>query len=124
MRKRLVLLILPICLAVPLALSLAARTPATTAQRDDRDHRDVLVITKAIYGAGKKHHDITAPLNAEIHDAHLRLPVRNDTMGGDPAKDKPKTLSVWYTFNGRPYSVTLNENDILDLPGPEAFERR
>ena len=41
-------------------------------------------------------------------------------------KNKPKTLSIWYTFRGREFQETLNENDFLELPGPEAFrdERR
>ena len=81
------------------------------------------MITRAIYGNGKKRHNITAALNADIHDGRIRLAVNNDTMGGDPAKDKPKTLTVSYTFNGRPYQVILNENDFLDLPRPEDDRR-
>ncbi len=122
--KRFSLVLLLLCMAFTLELRLEARRPRTAAQRD-RDRGD-LMITRALYGAGKKVHDITAPLNAEIHDGHLRIQVRNDTMGGDPAKNKPKTLSIWYTFRGREFQETLNENDFLELPGPEAFrdERR
>jgi DnaJ-like protein len=127
--KRIGFVLLAACLALPLAVRLEARMPGARSQRDDRDqrdnrdqdHRDSLVINRAIYGAGKKMHDITAPLNAEVHDGRLRIPVTNGTMGGDPAKNKPKTLQVWYTFNGRQFQVTLNENDMLDLPGREAL---
>ena len=122
--KRFALALLLLCMVLTLELRLEARRPRTAAQRD-RDRGD-LIITRALYGTGKKVHDITAPLNAEIHDGHLRIQVRNDTMGGDPAKNRPKTLSISYTFRGREFQETLNENDFLELPGPEAFrdERR
>jgi hypothetical protein len=132
--KRLGLVLLVACFALPPAVRLEARLPGVRNQRDDRDqrdnrdqrddrdrdHRDTLVINRALYGAGKKMHDITAPLNAEVRDGRLRLTVENGSMGGDPARNKPKTLRVWYTFNGRQFQVTLNENDTLDLPGREA----
>jgi hypothetical protein len=87
--------------------------------RGDRDRRDVgeLQITRAFYGAGKQTMDVTGRLNAQIRDGQLRVPVRNDTMGNDPAKNRPKTLTVWYTFRGRANQVTVNENDYLQLPG-------
>jgi hypothetical protein len=125
--KRLSVVLLLASFALPLALASAARMPGVRRQRDDgdRDRREVgvLVITRAIYGAGKQRHNITAALNADVHDGRLRLPVNNDTMGGDPAKNKPKTLTVSYTFDGRPYQVILNENDFLDLPRPEDYRR-
>jgi hypothetical protein len=87
--------------------------------RRDGDRRDVslLQITRALYGADKRMMDVTGRLNAQIRDGQLRVPVRNDTMGSDPAKNKPKTLTVWYIFNGRANQVTVNENDYLQLPG-------
>jgi hypothetical protein len=122
--KRISVVLLLACLTWPLSLPLAAGAPGVRRQRDDRDRdRRDLVITRAIYGNGKKRHNITAALNADIHDGRIRLPVNNDTMGGDPAKDKPKTLTVSYTFNGRPYQVMINENDFLDLPRPEDYRR-
>jgi hypothetical protein len=125
--KRLSVVLLLASFALPAALASGARMPGARRQRDDgdRDRREVgvLVITRAIYGAGKQRHNITAALNADVHDGRLRLPVNNDTMGGDPAKNKPKTLTVSYTFDGRPYQVILNENDFLDLPRPEDYRR-
>jgi hypothetical protein len=132
--KRMGLVLLAACFALPPTVRLEARTAGARNPQDDRDQRDnrdqrddhdqdrrdTLVINRAIYGAGRKMRDITAPLNAEVRDARLRLPVQNDTMGGDPARNRPKTLRVWYTFNGRQFQVTLNENEILDLPGREA----
>jgi hypothetical protein len=45
-------------------------------------------------------------------------------MGGDPARNRPKTLQVWFTFDGRQDMVTLNEHDYLELPGHWAFDDR
>lgn len=121
--KRLGLAIMLTLFILPLSIQMEAGTPAANAQRDDHDRHD-LVITRAIYGAGKKQHDITAPLAAEVHDGRLRIQVRNDTMGGDPARNQPKTLQVWFTYDGRQDMVILHENDYLELPGPWAFDDR
>jgi hypothetical protein len=132
--KRIGQVILFACFVLPLVPRIEAKMPATTAQRDDpyRDQRDDrdrdryandLQISRAVYGAGNRTKDVTAQLNAQIRDGRLSLPVRNDTLGGDPARNKPKTLTVWYTVNGRPGQVTVNENDVLELPGPVAAGR-
>lgn len=95
-------------------------TLRTQAQdRDDRDRRPSgdLRITRAVYGAGKRTVDVTARLSASIRDGELKVPVSNDSMGGDPARNQVKTLTVWYTFNGRSAQVTVNENGFLNLPG-------
>ena len=116
--KRLGLVLLASLFALPIAVRLEARSTPRGAQRGDRD-RDDLVINRAIYGAGNRQHDVTAALNAQIRDGRLRLPVTNDTMGGDPYRNRPKTLQIWYTFRGRQFMGTLNENEFLDLPGRE-----
>jgi hypothetical protein len=110
-------------------LRLGAKTVGLTAriaaaQRDDRgrpdqDHRDVpgdLRITRALYGTGKHIVDVTPQLNAQIRQGRLSIPVNNYTMGGDPYRNRVKTLQVWYTVDGRPGQVTLGENDFLQLP--------
>ena len=43
--------------------------------------------------------------------------ITNDSMGGDPAPDRPKVLTVSYEFNGQPGQVVINENGTLSLPG-------
>jgi hypothetical protein len=118
--KRFGLVLIASLFLLPMALRWEVRANGVPAQRGDRD-RDDLIINRAVYGAGNKQHDITAPLNAEIRDGRLRIQVRNDTMGGDPAKNTPKTLQIWYTFRGRQFMEALNENDFLELPGREAF---
>jgi len=106
----------------------AGNTFVGVAQRDDGDHRDrddrdrdkhELRITRAIYGAGKRTADVTAQVRAQVRDGRLNIAVSNQTMGGDPARNKPKTLTVWYTLDGHDAQVTLNENDVLRLPGGE-----
>ncbi len=94
------------------------------AQRDDRDRPDQdrrdlhsdLRITRALYGSGKHIVDVTSRLNSQIRQGRLSIPVINDTMGGDPYRNRAKTLQVWYTAYGRSAQVTLNENDFLQLP--------
>jgi len=101
------------------------------AQRDDRgrpdqDHRDFrgdLRITRALYGTGKHIVDVTAQLNSQIRQGRLSIPVNNYTMGGDPYRNRTKTLQVSYTIDGRPSQATLNEGDFLQLP-PGGERRR
>jgi hypothetical protein len=93
--------------------------------RDRREVRHELRITRALYGTNKKSVDVTAQLNAQIRDAQLSIPVQNQAMGGDPARNKPKAVTVWYTFDGRPGQVTVNETGYLQLPpGDASGDRR
>jgi Domain of unknown function (DUF3395) len=80
-------------------------------------YADRLVVMRAQYGADYRFHDVTDLLNARIQDDHLQLRITNDTMGGDPAEDRPKTLSVSYLYEGHPGRVVVKEKDYLDLPG-------
>ena len=109
--------------AAPRANHAAGNAFFNLAQRDDRDRRDVrheLRITRAVYGAGNRTRDVTEQVRAQIRDGRLNIPVQNDTMGGDPARNRPKTLTVWYTLDGRSAQVTVNETDFLRLPAGDA----
>jgi hypothetical protein len=92
--------------------------------RDRREVRHELRITRALYGTNKKSVDVTYQLNSQIRDGQLSIPVQNQTMGGDPAHNKPKALTVWYTFDGRPGQVTVNETGFLQLPPADAYGGR
>ena len=83
----------------------------------DRDRGPRLHITRAMYGAEGHFVDVTSLLNSNIQSGELSLPVNNATMGGDPAYDRPKTLRVWYRFDGRDLQATVNEKGVLNLPG-------
>jgi DnaJ-like protein C11, C-terminal len=92
-------------------------------ERDDADERDgrynegELQITRALYGAGKRVMDVTGRLIAQIRQGRLGVPVMNETMGGDPARGKVKTLTVWYTYRGQSEQAVVSENGYLNLPG-------
>lgn len=76
-----------------------------------------LQITRAEYGAGGRLRDVTARLSSMVEGDHLSVRVSSDSMGGDPAQDQHKTLTVWYVYDGRPGQAIANERDILTLPG-------
>ncbi len=76
-----------------------------------------LQITRAEYGAGPRVRDVTNRLSSMIQGDQLNVRVSSSVMGGDPAEDQPKTLTVWYTYNGRPGQVVVPERDTLILPG-------
>jgi hypothetical protein len=76
-----------------------------------------LQIMRAQYGADYRFRDVTDILNQRISNNSLNLRITNDTMGGDPAPDRPKRLTVYYVYNGQPGQVTVNEKDTLNLPG-------
>ena len=82
-----------------------------------------LQILRADYGDGvdKRFANVTSRLASRIQGNSLSLPVTNETMGGDPAEDRHKTLNVWYSFNGRIANVVVNEKDTLNLPADSDF---
>ncbi|HEV8525050.1 MAG TPA: DUF3395 domain-containing protein [Terriglobales bacterium] len=79
-----------------------------------------LKINRAQYGAAGRFMDVTARLNSRIQRNQLSLQVTNDNMGGDPAVGKDKTLTVRYTYNGRPGRVAISEGNYLRLPDRNA----
>ena len=79
-----------------------------------------LHILRAQYGADYRYHDVTALLNSRVQNDSLNLQINNDTMGGDPADDKRKTLVVSYLYQGETNTVRVNEKEYLTLPGTMA----
>lgn len=80
-----------------------------------------LQILRADYGTQNHFADVTSRLNSQIQNNTLRLRITNDTMGGDPADDRRKTLTIWYLYDGRAANVVVNEKDTLTLPGPNDY---
>jgi DnaJ-like protein C11, C-terminal len=78
--------------------------------------RGRLRVMRAQYGADFRYFDVTERLNSLIQGDQLVLPINNDTMGGDPAPDRRKRLSVVYLFDGQVYRATVDEHASLDLP--------
>ncbi len=76
-----------------------------------------LVIMRAQYGADYRFRDVTSLLSSRVQGDQLNMRINNDAMGGDPAPDRPKILTVSYQFNGQPGQVVISENGTLNLPG-------
>jgi len=79
-------------------------------------YQSTLRINRAIYGNGNRSADVTSRLNSQIQGGQLNVEVNNQTMGGDPAPNRAKTLTVQYALNGRPSQIVVNEGDTLQLP--------
>ncbi len=80
-----------------------------------------LQILRADYGADNRLANVTSRLASSVQGDALTLRITNNTMGGDPAEDRRKTLNVWYSFNGRTANVTVNEGGTLNLPSDSDF---
>ncbi len=88
------------------------RLPSDVARYDDHN----LQILRATYGYGSRSFDVTDRLQRQVHNDRLDLRVTNDSMGGDPAVNQEKTLTVQYSFSGRTNQVVVREGDYLRLP--------
>ena len=78
-----------------------------------------LEIIKAEYGAGAKTKDVTAILRKHAGSYRiLFLPstIYNESLGGDPAPNTVKQLTIQYRINGKQGEVSLNENATILLP--------
>ncbi|MGH9728219.1 MAG: DNAJC11 domain-containing protein [Candidatus Acidiferrales bacterium] len=114
--------------AVELSLSAGEREHERDGDGDhgrdgDRDHaRDGgrLRITRATYGARGRTLDVTDLLNSHIERDRLSVPVNNYTMGGDPARNSPKALTVWYRYDGAELQARVEEGGTLSLPADDS----
>ena len=88
---------------------------------ENRRAEGSLQILRADYGADNRFADVTALLSSRVRDGQLSLPVNNDTMGGDPADEHRKALSVWYVEDGRPANVVVSEGGYLNLPAENGY---
>jgi hypothetical protein len=84
--------------------------------RDTVGYRNDLRIIRATYGTSVRSNDVTSRLNSLIRDGQLSTQVNNTTMGGDPDHDRPKTLTVTYSADGREDRVSVAEFGYLSLP--------
>jgi len=80
-----------------------------------------LQILRADYGIDNRFANVASRLSSFIQGNSLSLRITNETMGGDPAEERPKVLNVWYSFNGRVANVIVNEKDTLSLPADSDF---
>jgi hypothetical protein len=76
-----------------------------------------VVIISAGYGARDRFVDVARILRSRIgRDGFLRMPVNNDTMGGDPFRGPDKVLRVDYEYQGQRLHKDVREGDTLVLP--------
>jgi hypothetical protein len=79
-------------------------------------YKQALRITLATYGADNRTADVTQRLNSQIRGDQLTLQVSNETMGGDPARNRAKRLTVQYSMNGQSNQAVVREGEYLRLP--------
>ncbi|MEO6120470.1 MAG: DUF3395 domain-containing protein [Terriglobales bacterium] len=82
---------------------------------DQGNSQSALQINRATYGSGYRSSDVTARLNSQVRNNQLNLQVTDANMGGDPAPNQAKSLTVQYSVNGRTDQVVVNEGDMLRL---------
>lgn len=87
------------------------------------DKLGTLEILGALYGVfpldeqppSTQTRDVTQQLAALVKDGALRVAANNE-IAGDPAPLVVKQLRVEYLVDGRPFSRTFGENQLLELP--------
>ena len=88
------------------------------------DSKIPVKVTHAVYTVVKKPAttrpvkpiDVTSMLSELAGKGPLTLLVNNTTMGGDPALDVHKELTVDYDFAGQPHTIKVAEGKRLELP--------
>lgn len=75
-----------------------------------------LLVMRAQYGADFRYFDVTDRLNSLVQNDQLEMRIDNGSMGGDPAPDRRKRLTVVYLFDGAPYRAIVDEHGALELP--------
>ena len=84
---------------------------------NDGDAYGSLSIISATYGAGRQRRDVTDRVRSMVRDGRLSISVGNDSLGGDPAPNVRKDLSVTYsTGGGGKREVRVNEGQRLNVP--------
>ena len=83
----------------------------------DIENGKKLAVTKAVYGnVAEKYTDVTAILAAAVKNNVLTIKVGNRTLGGDPAYNAAKQLQVSYTLDGKPFTASASEEEVVTLP--------
>ncbi len=77
-----------------------------------------LTIVSAVYGAGDTWVDVTQQLAQQIRQNTLNVKASNELVGGNPVDQTPKTLNVHYRIGDTLHSVTVKENEVLQIPAP------
>ena len=82
------------------------------------ENTNALIIHRAIYHSveDSRSADVTASLMSHIEQGRLKIVVRNETFGVDPAANVAKRLQIQYEYGGRNFSREVDEDQTLVLP--------
>jgi len=84
---------------------------------DRRDRGGQIMILRATYGSGRGTRDVTSLVRSNLRDGRVQLSVNNYTMGGDPAPNTRKSLTVIYSYgNGPQRQASIYEGGTLSIP--------
>jgi hypothetical protein len=70
-----------------------------------------IVIKEAFYGKGKNFVDLKGKLEELIRVGTYSYPATNEFAGKDPKKGEGKVTYVYYTIDGKPYTLTAFSSD-------------
>jgi hypothetical protein len=100
---------------IPATVPFSQVASPTVAGGVNSGYSDLQVIS-ASYGIPHHTMDVTARLRGMIQNGSLSVHVNNDSMGGDPAPEKHKVLTLVYSYRGQQRTITVRESDDLRLP--------
>jgi hypothetical protein len=90
----------------------------TASQNETIELPGVLTVLEASYGDSHKVQDVTSVLAALITDGKISLKVTNDAFQPNSAAATGNILRVSYLIDGTRVHKQINQNDVLELPGP------
>lgn len=73
-------------------------------------------ILRAWWGAGSQSWDVTSRVQSLVNSGVTNIVANNKAMGGDPAPNQYKTLTVVYSNGRGQRQVRIPENQSLNLP--------
>lgn len=96
-------------------------------RRDNDDNRrgpdnrwgrgNSITILRATYGSGRGSRDVTSIVQSYVRDGRVQMSVNNFIMGGDPAPNTRKSLTVIYSMGGGAQrQANVYEGSTLSIP--------
>ncbi len=100
---------------VPLILTTLLSSFLYKIFRKFKNRKNELKIISAIYGAKNKYINVTNELDNLIFENKLKIIIGNN-IAGDPIYGVPKKAKISYSFRGKKFEITCDENELLELP--------
>jgi hypothetical protein len=73
-------------------------------------------VLAARYGCQTKFVDVTWTIASRLQNSRISVLVNNELTPQDPCPGTPKILVVQYEFDGKQFTKTVAENDVLSIP--------